>query len=104
MYKWLKEYDLKHYRNIALPRIDGYANHVAVQVLTNSLENRIKDATVVLEITSKLHHIMSILKSSATMETLHGITYDSDMQKEASHKILSNYDDIAEVAFILPNG
>ncbi|MFZ1877903.1 MAG: cache domain-containing protein [Nitrososphaeraceae archaeon] len=81
---------------------------MTAQILANSLENRINDAAAVLEITSKLPQIMSTPNSSllnANIETLHGIPYDADMQKrKVALDILSNYDEFAEVAFVMPNG
>lgn len=75
--------------------------HATVLVLANSLENRIKDAAAVLEITSKLPQIMRKPNSSllnATLETLHGIPYDSDMEKrKVAQDIISNYDDFVGI-------
>lgn len=83
-------------------------NILTLQILANNLENRIGDAATIMEITGNLSEIRSMPNSSllnATLEILHGIPPDSDLQKRRiAQDIIFNYPDIAGIAFIMPNG
>lgn len=78
------------------------------QILANSLENRLKDAGAILEITGNLSEVRSTPNASllsSTLETLHGISEDADLEKrKVAQDIISNYDDIQIIAFLMPNG
>lgn len=79
-----------------------------LQILAHNLENRLGDAAAIMEITGNLSEIRSAPNSSllnATLETFHGIPPESDLQKrKIPQDIISNYLDIAGIAFIMPNG
>jgi cache domain-containing protein len=79
-----------------------------VQVLARSLENRLNDSAAILEATSSLPEVRSTPNASllnSTLETLHGIPQDSDIEKRRiAQAILSNFDDFAVVTYIMPNG
>ncbi|HZD35257.1 MAG TPA: cache domain-containing protein [Nitrososphaeraceae archaeon] len=83
-------------------------NILALQILANSLQDRLGDAAAIMEITGNLSEIRSMPNSSllnATLEIFHGIPPDSDLQKRRiAQNIVSNYPDIAGIAFIMPNG
>lgn len=78
------------------------------QILANSLENRLKDAGTILEITGNLSEVRSTPNASllsSTLETLHGIPEDADLEKrKVAQDIISNYDEIQVIAFLMPNG
>jgi hypothetical protein len=78
------------------------------QILANSIENRLKDIAAILEITGNLSEVRSTPNASllsSTLETLHGIPEDADLEKrKVAQDIISNYDDIQVIAFLMPNG
>ena len=81
---------------------------LSLKVLTNSLENRLQGAASMLEFAANLSEMRSIPNASllnATLETLHGIPPDSDLQKRIiAQKVVSYYPEIAGISFIMPNG
>jgi hypothetical protein len=83
-------------------------NLLGLNILTNSLENRLYGAASILEFASNLSEMKSVPNASllnATLETLHGIPQYSDLQKRnIAHDIISHYLEIAGIAFIMPNG
>jgi hypothetical protein len=76
--------------------------------LANDLQNRLGDAAAVMEITANSPEIRGTPDASllnSTLERFHGIPLDSDLQKRRiAQNIISNYPDIAGLAFIMPNG
>src|ERR1044072_8192086 len=81
---------------------------LSLKVLTNSLENRLQGAASMLEFAANLSEMRSIPNASllnATLETLHGIPPDSDLQKRMiAQSVISYYPEIAGISFIMPNG
>jgi hypothetical protein len=79
-----------------------------VQILANSLEKRLDDTAAILEITGNLSEVRSTPNASllsSTLESLHGIPEDADLEKRSvAQDIISNYDDIQVIAFLMPNG
>jgi hypothetical protein len=79
-----------------------------VQILARSLESRLNDSAAILEATSSLPEVRSTPNASllnSTLETLHGIPQDSDIEKRRiAQAILSNFDDFAVVTYIMHNG
>jgi hypothetical protein len=78
-----------------------------LQILAHNLENRLGDAAAIMEITGNVSEISAPNSSllNATHETLNGILPESDLQKrKIAQDIISNYLDIAGIAFIMPNG
>ena len=84
------------------------SNLLSLKILTNSLENRLQGAASMLEFAANLSEMRSIPNASllnATLETLHGIPPDSDLQKRIiAQKVVSYYPEIAGISFIMPNG
>jgi Cache domain len=78
------------------------------QILANSLEKRLKDIAAMLEITGNLSQVRSTSNASMlnfTLETLHGIPEDVDLEKRSiAQDIISNYDDVQVIIFLMPNG
>lgn len=83
-------------------------NLLSLKILTNSLENRLDDAASMLEYAANLSEMRSMPNASllnTTLETLHGIPPDSDIQKRIiAQKVVSFYPEIAGISFIMPNG
>lgn len=84
------------------------SNLLSLKVLTNSLENRLNGAASMLEFASNLSEMRSMPNATLlnkTLENLHGIPLDSDLQKRMiAQKVISYYPEIAGISFILPNG
>lgn len=83
-------------------------NLLSLKILTNSLENRLDGAASMLEYAANLSEMRSMPNASllnTTLETLHGIPPDSDIQKRIiAQKVVSFYPEIAGISFIMPNG
>lgn len=79
-----------------------------VQILANSLEKRLKDLAAILEITGNLSDVRSTPNYSllsSTLESLHGIPEDADLEKrKVAQDLISNHDDIQVIVFLMPNG
>ena len=92
----------------SMDNVTNYNNLLTLKILANNLQNRLRDAAVVMEITANSPGIRSTPEASllnSTLEIFHGIPLDSDLQKRRiAQSIISNYPDIAGIAFIMPNG
>jgi hypothetical protein len=79
-----------------------------VQILAKSLEKRLKDVAAILQVTGNLSDVRSTPNASllsSTLESLHGIPEDADLKKRSvAQDIISNYDDIQVIVFLMPNG
>lgn len=93
--------------NLSNETVDN-SNLLSLRILTDSLENRLYGAASMLEFASNLSEMRSMPDASllnTTLETLHGIPPDSDLQKRIiAQKIVSYYPEIAGISFIMPNG
>jgi hypothetical protein len=83
-------------------------NLLSLKILSNSLENRLNGAASMLEFASNLSE-MRIMPNTTllntTLEALHGIPPNSDLQKRMiAQKVISYYPEIAGISFIMPNG
>ncbi|MGE5662564.1 MAG: PDC sensor domain-containing protein [Ignavibacteriales bacterium] len=94
-----------------MSQVDANASNddiLKVQILANSLEKRLKDAGAILEITGNLPEVRNTSNASllsSTLEILHGIPEDADSEKrKVAQEIISNYDDIQVIVFLMPNG
>lgn len=83
-------------------------NLLSLKILSDSLENRLDGAASMLEYAANLSEMRSMPNASllnTTLETLHGIPQDSDIQKRIiAQKVVSFYPEIAGISFIMPNG
>ena len=83
-------------------------NLLSLKMLTNSLEIRLSGAASMLEFASNLPEMKSMPNASllnTSIESLHGIPPDSDLQKRTiAQKVISYYPEIAGISFIMPNG
>jgi hypothetical protein len=79
-----------------------------VQILANSLEKRLKDLAAILDITGNLSDVRSTPNASllsSTLESLHGIPEDADLEKrKVAQDLISSHDDIQVIVFLMPNG
>lgn len=94
--------------NLANSNVSTNNDIITAQILATSLEMRLSDSAAILEATSSLPEVRSAPNadlSNSTLETLHGVPQDSDMQKRRiAQTILSKFDDFAVVTYIMPNG
>ena len=99
--------------NLNQTKVNSYnepnnSNLLSLNILTNSLENRLNGASSILEFASNLSEMKSVPNVSllnASLESLHGIPPGSDLQKRnIAQDIISNYLEIAGIAFVMPNG
>lgn len=78
------------------------------KILAKNLENHLQKAGSLLGITSALPQVRNVSYANflnQTLDTLHGIPKDADMQKrQVAQSILSKYKDFQIIIFIMPNG
>jgi C4-dicarboxylate-specific signal transduction histidine kinase len=83
-------------------------NVLIAKILAKNLENRLQKAGAILEITSKLPQVKNISFAhllNQTLNTLHGIPRDADIEKRQVVKnILSSNSDLYEIFLVMPNG
>lgn len=81
---------------------------IITKILARNLENHIQKVGSLLEITSTLPQVRNVSSAqflNQTLDTLHGIPKDADMQKrQVAQSILSNYKELQIIIFIMPNG
>jgi co-chaperonin GroES (HSP10) len=83
-------------------------NNLITNILAKNLEDHLKKAGAILEITSKLPQVRNVSYAhllNQTLSTLHGIPEYADTEKRlvAKNIVVSN-SDLREVFFIMPNG
>jgi co-chaperonin GroES (HSP10) len=83
-------------------------NVLITKILAKNLENRLQKAGAILEITSKLPQVKNISFAhllNQTLNTLHGIPRDADIEKrQVAKNIVVSNSDLRDVFFIMPNG
>lgn len=83
-------------------------NLLILKILAYSLESKLQGAASMLEFASNMPEMKSMPNTkllNTTMDSLHGIPSDSDIQKRIiAQKVISYYPVIAGISFILPNG
>jgi hypothetical protein len=73
--------------------------------MAKNLENRIQKAGAILEITGKLPQVRDVPYANQTLNTLHGISENSDVDKrKIAQDILSNDKDFGAIFFLMANG
>lgn len=84
------------------------ASTLIVKLLSNNLEDRIQKVGSILNMTSKLPQVRNISFAhllNETLNTLHGIPQDADIEKrQIAKNILSSNEDLLEILFFMPNG
>ncbi len=77
-------------------------------ILAKNLEDHLKKAGAILEITSKLPQVRNVSYAhllNQTLNTLHGIPEHADTEKrQVAKDIVASNSDLREVFFIMPNG
>lgn len=83
-------------------------NILLTNILANNLGNRLNQSGSILEITANLPQVRNISFAhllNQTLDTLHGIPPDADIEKrQVAQHILSHSDDFQIIIFIMPNG
>ena len=96
------------YNNSTIINATTATNNLITNILAKNLENHLLKAGAILNVTSKLPQVRNVSSANLlnqTLETLHGIPKDADIQKrQVAQNILSNYRDFQVIFFIMPNG
>jgi len=83
-------------------------NILLTKILAKNLENHLQKAGAIIEITSKLPQVRDIPYAhllNQTLNTLHGIPQQADIQKrQVAMDMLSSNSSFQVVVFIMPNG
>jgi hypothetical protein len=83
-------------------------DNLITNILAKNLEDHLKKAGAILEITSKLPQVRNVSYThllNQTLKTLHGIPGNSDVDKrEIAQDILSNDKDFGVIFFLMANG
>jgi hypothetical protein len=83
-------------------------NSLITKILAKNLENHVKKAGAILNVTSKLPEVRSVPYGyllNQTLHTLHGIPQYTDVEKrQVAKNILSSNSDLYEIALMMRNG
>ena len=83
-------------------------DNLITNILAKNLEDHLKKAGAILEITSKLPQVRNVSYANLlnrTLNTLHGIPEYADTEKrQVAKNIVHSNSDLREVFFIMPNG
>ncbi len=83
-------------------------DNMITNILAKNLEDHLKKAGAILEITSKLPQVRNVSYAhllNQTLNTLHGIPEYADTEKrQVAKNIVVSNSDLREVFFIMPNG
>jgi len=83
-------------------------DNLITNILAKNLEDHLKKAGAILEITSKLPQVRNVSYAhllNYTLNTLHGIPENADTEKrQVAKNIVVSNSDLREVFFIMPNG
>ena len=83
-------------------------DNLITNILAKNLEDHLKKAGAILEITSKLPQVRNVSYAhllNQTLNTLHGIPEHADTEKrQVAKNIVVSNSDLREVCFIMPNG
>jgi hypothetical protein len=95
--------------NTTATNIQQNNNTLITKILAKNLENHIKKAGAILEITSKLPQVRDVPYAhllNQTLNTLHGIPQNADIEKRQVAKdiLLSSNSDFYEIGFFMNNG
>ena len=88
------------------PRISTNNGNLEINLLADSLQNRLNKSVAILEVTSKLPQVMNFSSYSNSFNpSLHGIPKDVDLQKrQVAQNILDTDKDIQIIFVNMPNG
>ena len=104
----IKNNDQNYNGDSNLKNTQQQSNILIAKLLAKNLENHLQKAGAILEITSKLPQVKQIPivdVLNQTLKTLHGIPQNADIEKrQVANNIISEYDDLFEVFFVMPNG
>lgn len=95
-------------KNNTIKSIDLQNNILITAILAKNLENHIEKAGAIMNITSELPQVRNLTYINLlnqTLDTLHGIPQNMDVQKrEVAKSILSSESNFFKIFFILSNG
>ena len=98
----------KNYNSTIIAATTASANNLFTNILAKNLEDHLKKAGAILEITSKLPQVRNVPYAhllNQTLNTLHGIPQYSDTEKrQVAKNIVVSNSDLRDVFFIMPNG
>src|SRR6476469_9796069 len=104
----IKNNDQNYNGDSNLKNTQQQSNILIAKLLAKNPENHLQKAGAILEITSKLPQVKQIPivdVLNQTLKTLHGIPQNADIEKrQVANNIISEYDDLFEVFFVMPNG
>jgi hypothetical protein len=104
----IKNNDQNHNGISNLKNTQQQSNILITKLLAKNLENHLQNTGAILKITSKLPQVRQIPFANVlnqTLNTLHGIPQNADIEKrQIANNIISDYNYLFEVFFIMPNG
>lgn len=98
----------KNYNSTTIGVTTTATNNLFTNILAKNLEDHLKKAGAILDITSKLPQVRNVPYAhllNQTLNTLHGIPQYADTEKrQVAKNIVASNSDLRDVFFIMPNG
>lgn len=98
----------KNYNSTIIGATTTATNNLFTNILAKNLEDHLKKAGAILDITSKLPQVRNVPYAhllNQTLNTLHGIPQYADTEKrQVAKNIVDSNSDLRDVFFIMPNG
>jgi co-chaperonin GroES (HSP10) len=98
----------KNYNSTIIGATTTATNNLFTNILAKNLEDHLKKAGAILDITSKLPQVRNVPYAhllNQTLNTLHGIPQYADTEKrQVAKNIVVSNSDLRDVFFIMPNG
>jgi co-chaperonin GroES (HSP10) len=98
----------KNYNSTIIAATTTATNNLFTNILAKNLEDHLKKAGAILDITSKLPQVRNVPYAhllNQTLNTLHGIPQYADTEKrQVAKNIVVSNSDLRDVFFIMPNG
>ena len=100
--------DSKNYNSTIIGATTTATNNLYTNILAKNLEDHLKKAGAILDVTSKLPQVRNVPYAhllNQTLNTLHGIPQYADTEKrQVAKNIVASNSDLRDVFFIMPNG
>lgn len=98
----------KNYNSTIIAATTTATNNLFTNILAKNLEDHLKKAGAILDITSKLLQVRNVPYAhllNQTLNTFHGIPQYADTEKrQVAKNIVVSNSDLRDVFFIMPNG
>jgi co-chaperonin GroES (HSP10) len=98
----------KNYNSTIIGATTTATNNLFTNILAKNLEDHLKKAGAILDITSKLPQVRNVPYAhllNQTLNTLHGIPQYADTEKrQVAKNIVVSNSDLRDIFFIMPNG